>query len=158
MFVIKYCRCGKEFETDIVKKIYCTAICQAKYCQIDAWNKTKLDYKFRCRKLRDMAKFRAKISALPFNLTIEYLINLWELQDGRCAISGRCFDLSRPSENETVKANAPSLDRIEPKKGYVQDNVRFVCYQVNTALNEYGEEELLKLCKDIMNFNKVPVS
>lgn len=100
-----------------------------------------------------MAKNRAKTSRVDFNLTTEFLINLWEEQEGRCAISGRKFDLARPRENETVRANAPSLDRIEPSKGYTKGNVRLVCYQVNTALNEYGREALLSLCNDIVKYN-----
>lgn len=102
-----------------------------------------------------MAKNRAKTGNLKFNLDKEYLIGLWEEQEGCCALSGRVFDLKRPRKNETVRANAPSLDRIKPNKGYVKGNVRFVCYQVNTALNEYGEEALLNLCKDVLAYKVV---
>lgn len=155
--MIKICRCGKAFETKHSRKIYCERSCQVKYSREDAWTHVKQDYKHRCRKLCDMAKFRAKTQGLTFNLSTEYLIELWELQNGCCALSGRIFELERPEKFETVKANAPSLDRIQPNKGYVKENVRFVCYQVNTALNEYGEKALLALCKDIIKF-KVDVT
>lgn len=144
------CRCGKEFTTNAPYKKYCGSVCQIKFSAADHWIKVKLDYKRRCCVLCHMAKNRAKTGSLAFDLDKEHLINLWEEQDGRCAISGRLFDLARPSEIESVKANAPSLDRIEPKKGYVKGNVRLVCYQVNTALNEYGEAALRSLCKDII--------
>jgi hypothetical protein len=102
-----------------------------------------------------MAKFRSKVQSLEFNLTPKFLIELWESQEGLCAISGRKFDLQRPEKIETVKANAPSLDRIDSNKGYLKGNVRFVCYQVNTALNAYGEQALLSLCKDILTYKGV---
>jgi hypothetical protein len=45
--------------------------------------------------------------------------------------------------------NSPSLDKIIPKLGYVRGNVRVVCYQVNMALGEYGEEKLIEMCKRV---------
>ena len=146
------CRCGNKFKTRHSHKFYCSPECQIIFSYGDMWEKVKTDYKFRCRQLCAMAKNRSKVGNLPFNLTKEYLRELWEEQDGRCTISGRKFELGRPAENETVKANAPSLDRVEPKLGYVKGNVRFVCYQVNTSLNEYGLEAFVSLCKDVIKF------
>lgn len=100
-----------------------------------------------------MAKHRALVQGIKFNIDTEFLINIWERQNGCCAISGRVFDLSRPDKH-ACKQNAPSLDKINPEEGYVKGNVRFVCYQVNTALNEYGEESLIALCKDILKFKE----
>lgn len=99
------------------------------------------------------AKYRAKKLNISFNLDSKYLEGIWEEQQGRCAVSGRDFDLSRPNIEASTRPNSPSLDRINPKEGYIKGNVRIVCYQVNTALNEYGEEALISLCKDIIAFN-----
>lgn len=96
-----------------------------------------------------MAKNRSKKANIPFNLDEDFLVELWDQQNGKCAVSGREFDLSRPTET-TVIATAPSLDRIVPKQGYTKGNIRLVCYQVNTALNEYGLAALVELCKDIL--------
>lgn len=149
---IKICRCGKEFETNHSHKFYCTPSCQVKFSYEDAWKRIKNDYKYRCKRLLHSAKYRAKQIKVNFNLTTEYLISLWEEQNGCCAVSGRKFDLSKPDKGLCVKPNSPSLDRINSKKGYVEGNIRFVCYQVNTALNQYGEEALIALCQDIINF------
>lgn len=149
---IVLCRCGEAFETESPNKIYCSSECQIKFSKQASWERVKSDYRFRCKNLLHMAKYRAKTQNLYFDLDLDYLINLWEEQEGRCSLSGRLLDLSRPSENNTVNPNAPSLDRIIPNKGYTKENVRFVCYQVNTALNQYGEEALISLCKDIISF------
>lgn len=146
---MKICRCGVEH----TRRAYCSSLCQISYSKIDAWNKIKSDYRYRCRRLCGSAKYRAKKLKILFNLDTPFLINLWEEQQGLCAVSGRVFDLSRPSMEASTRANSPSLDRINPKVGYIKGNVRFVCYQVNTALNEYGEEALISLCKDIIAFN-----
>jgi hypothetical protein len=38
--------------------------------------------------------------------------------------------------------NTPSLDRINPTKGYTYDNIRIVCWAMNCALGTWGEETL----------------
>lgn len=146
------CRCGTEFQTNSIVKSYCTPDCQKKFAHDDSWERVKQDYKYRCARLMHSAKYRAKQINVYFDLSKEHLVKLWEDQDGRCAVSGRVFDLSRPAPDECVRANSPSLDRIDSKGGYVEGNVRLVCYQVNTALNQYGEEALINLCRDIIQF------
>jgi hypothetical protein len=97
-----------------------------------------------------MAKNRSKSKQLPFDLTTEYLHSLWIEQDGRCCITNEVFDLSRPTKQGSCRWNAPSLDRIKPELGYTQGNVRLVCYQINTAMNEYGLEQLIYLSRRVI--------
>lgn len=41
---------------------------------------------------------------------------------------------------------APSIDRIESKKGYTSDNIQIVCQIVNRAKNEYSQEMFDAMC------------
>jgi hypothetical protein len=107
-----------------------------------------LDYKWRITKLCSMAKNRAKEKSLPFDLTPEFLIQLWQEQCGCCVLTGVLFNLSG-SDTHSVHPDAPSIDRIKPELGYVMGNVRFVKYHVNVALSEYGHSELLKLAQQL---------
>lgn len=152
--MLRICDCGQEFATKSSKNIYCGKECSAKFKQEKLSNKIEESYKFRCTRILKTASYRSRKLKVSFNLDLEYLINLWEEQDGCCSISGRVFDERKPSAYRQPWANAPSLDRIEPVKGYVKGNVRFVCYQVNTALHSFGEESLISLCKDILNFRE----
>ena len=43
--------------------------------------------------------------------------------------------------------NAPSLDRISPKSGYTYKNVRIVCWAMNCAMSDWGQEILVDLVK-----------
>lgn len=88
----------------------------------------------------------------PFNITKEYLEELYETQGGKCAVSGRIFVLDMSDEFKT-HPDAPSLDKVNPSLGYTKGNVRFVTYQVNSALNQFGESKLLELCKSILENN-----
>jgi hypothetical protein len=107
-----------------------------------------LDYKWRLSKLLALAKNRAKEKHLNFDLTHDYLVELWEFNLASCAVTGRLFDLE-PSNVGLVNKNAPSIDRIEPKKGYVKGNVRIIVYMLNCAIGEYGLDELRNLAKDL---------
>ena len=107
-----------------------------------------LDSKWRLSKLLAMAKNRAKEKDVPFNLTHEHLIKLWDENLGCCAVTGREFDLTQ-STKYSVNINAPSLDRIIPSQGYTVGNVRLVVYILNCAMGEYGLNELRNLAKDL---------
>lgn len=56
---------------------------------------------------------------------------------GFCELSGIPFDLLG---GRTFAS--PSIDRIEPSKGYVYSNIRIVCNLMNMALGDWGEETL----------------
>lgn len=118
----------------------------------DYRNTASLTEQYRIKRMLSSAKRRSTDKNVPFNLTYEGLIDIWKRQNGRCCISGRIFDLD-PSE-ERVNKDAPSLDRIVPQLGYVFGNVRFITWQTNAAISEYGLENFIALCKDIMEFNK----
>lgn len=97
-----------------------------------------------------MAKNRSKSKELDFNLDLDYLYELYLKQNGRCCITRVPFDLSRGDSFNQTRWNAPSLDRIEPKKGYTKGNVRFVCYQINAAMQDYGLEHFLEVCELVL--------
>jgi hypothetical protein len=80
---------------------------------------------------------RAKKRGLEFDLHL-YVDQLQARIDaGKCELTGQRFDLS-PGR----KFNSPSLDRIDPSKGYTFDNVRIVLNVINVALGDWGEETL----------------
>ena len=58
--------------------------------------------------------------------------------DGRCELTGVLFEYTvRPGVR--ARPLIPSLDRIDPQKGYIKENLRVVCYAVNAAINEWGD-------------------
>lgn len=140
----KCIHCGVEFQYVTLRHQWCSKKCR----KDDEYRKGMLDYKWRLKKLVAMAKNRAATQGIPFDIDRNYMIDLWDYQDGKCSISDQPFDLSVPTKY-SCNPDAPSIDKIEPKLGYVKGNVRLVCYQVNMALNEYGENKLIEMCKRI---------
>ena len=140
--IVKCEHCGTSYVTHSNNNKFCSKLCrdQADYLR------NMLDYKWRLRKLVSMAKNRAKTKDLPFNITTEYMVSLWEDSDGLCEVSNIEFELDRASKGR-VHPYAPSIDRIVPELGYVKGNVRLVVYQINLAISEFGLEQFEELIK-----------
>jgi hypothetical protein len=60
---------------------------------------------------------------------------------GRCELTGVPFSDHRPLGCKRAPF-APSVDRIDPRRGYLMENCRLVCFAVNVALNQWGEETM----------------
>lgn len=112
-----------------------------------------MNYKWRLNKLYMMAKSRSSKKGRDINISTDYLIELWDLSGGRCAISGRPFEL-KYSDDGGPHPDGPSLDRVDSSKGYIIGNVRLVTYHVNTALSSFGEDKLIELMESITRYRK----
>lgn len=77
------------------------------------------------------------------NLTIEFLVELWDRQKGRCPISGL--------ELMTISGDpcSASIDRINSELGYLQDNVILDCKWVNLGRGRYPITEFKALLRRI---------
>lgn len=118
------------------------------------WAEWSLKPKSRLAYLCAKSRTRAKSNGLSHTLRTADLVDLWERQRGRCALSGRQFDLTPWGDTCHTNPDAPSLDRINSALGYDLGNVRLVTAHVNIALGRYGDAELRKLCADILGFGR----
>jgi hypothetical protein len=105
-------------------------------------------------------KGNAKRKQVPFNLSVKYLIDLFEGQQGLCYYTGEKLTVtSGKGLGKTNFINVPnqfSLDRLIPDKGYVEGNVVWCSWLVNTMKNYLTEEQFYIICKNILkykNFN-----
>lgn len=94
-----------------------------------------------------------KTRALQYNkfactLTVEDLLEIWDRQQGKCAISGLPMTIIRGRGKMMMNA---SIDRIIPGGDYSKDNVQLVCSHVNMMRSNLSIEELIEFCKAIVN-------
>jgi hypothetical protein len=100
------------------------------------------------REMLSNAKSRARRNGLEFDLSLDFLKQLNASQDGRCAYSGILLNWALDSRGiqRTCPPDRASLDRIDPNKGYTQDNVHLVLDLVNRIKSAYSEQKFLEIC------------
>lgn len=80
-----------------------------------------------------------KASCVPSDLTVDYLVSLYEKQKGRCFYSDE--EMIFGWVDGKVHHNSLSLDKLDPAKGYVQGNVVWCTYLVNTMKQDMTEQQ-----------------
>ena len=98
--------------------------------------------KHRAQVLIRHAKRRSTAKGLPFDLDRHVREIQARIDAGRCEMTGMPFDLLVPRAR-----TSPSLHRVHPNKGYVYENVRVICFGMNAALGNWGEEALLQMVR-----------
>jgi hypothetical protein len=87
------------------------------------------------------AKFRAKGKGIPFNLTIDYLLSI--VTDS-CPVFNTEFKFSG---NKVARNESPSLDRIDPSKGYVEGNLVVISNKANNIKSAYKSTDIFKVAE-----------
>lgn len=72
-------------------------------------------------------------------ITAAHIAQIMRRSGGRCEVTGIAFQTHKP-EDSRARPFFHSLDRIDSSKGYVPGNCRIVCYAVNLAMSNWGEE------------------
>lgn len=93
---------------------------------------------------------RSKRRELEFNITKEYIYNLFIKQKSKCALSG--VEITLPTKWKDNNYTA-SLDRIDNNKGYIQGNVQWLHKHVNIMKNSFPQKTFIYLCNKISENN-----
>lgn len=112
--------------------------CNKESCK--EWNKNHKE-SFVLKRIKE----RAFKKELDFNLTVEDIVF-----PEKCPVFG--FELQR---NVNIpKFNSPSVDRIDPTKGYTKDNIQILSNKANAMKQDATPEELLKFAEWIFKTYK----
>ena len=116
------------------------------------WYQNKEVSKSLDEKLKDTlarVKCRAKLKAVPFNLTLD---DLKEIYTPVCPILGIELNWYSPKNEGGRAEDTPALDRIDPKKGYVKGNVAFISTLANMMKSSATRKQIEVFCKNIFNY------
>ena len=102
--------------------------------------------------LRSVKK-NAAIRQRTVEITICDVRNMWLEAGGLCSVSGLPFDL-RKCINSQRRPFAISIDRINSREPYTQENCRLVCIAVNYAMSDWGQEVLERIAYAIVRRKK----
>lgn len=95
-------------------------------------------------RLMDLVRRSSRNRGIENGLTLTDLAALIVRAGGRCEVSGMPFSTEKP-KGQRIRLYAPSVDRIDPKTGYLPGNCRLVCAGVNVAMNAFGDRFLATL-------------
>jgi hypothetical protein len=87
------------------------------------------------------AKRRAEAKGIPFNLTIKYLMSI---------VTDNCPVYNTPfvwHGNKVTGNLSPSIDRIDPIKGYVEGNVVVISSKANNIKSAYKSSDIFKVAE-----------
>ncbi len=98
-----------------------------------------------------LSHLRHKKNGSRKTLSVNFLVRLWEKQNGLCAITGQT--MTHIGNQGRVGTNA-SIDQIKPQGGYTEDNVQLVTCDANRIKGSLSMGELFDLCQDILRNRK----
>lgn len=165
--LLKCDQCDKEFDKRNAEynrrikknpdtKFFCTRSCSVSNSNSVRTPAKNMLLNFKGRnKLDEYSPFRyflikARGRKHDYNIDLPYLKELWEQQQGLCAISGIQMALAPSVQRWQEDAGnpwKPSLDRIDSSVGYMKDNVQFVCMIANLAKSTWTNETVIEFCK-----------
>jgi len=93
------------------------------------------------------AKTRAKKANIPIDISKDWIVQQFEAQRGKCALTGRDFQMEYESGGR--RPDALSLDQMVPGAGYTKKNTQLVVWSVNEMKKRMSLDEFLQLCLDV---------
>jgi hypothetical protein len=66
-----------------------------------------------------------------------------------CLLSGVPFSLEALGHGAAPRPYAPSIDRIDARRGYTADNIRIICWAANLLLGTWGDQPAMKVATGI---------
>lgn len=100
---------------------------------------------------RNLGQYRARSQrrGVACDLDVEFLVNQFHSQDGRCYYTGEPLRWDTHG-NLCARKDSMSLDRLDPARGYVKGNVVLCTYTTNTSKGERTEEDFYRFCEQVL--------
>lgn len=96
-------------------------------------------------------KDRAVRKNLEHDLDIEFITKKLKQP---CPRTGLPFRLGKTGSSYADRdIQTPSVDKIDPSKGYTKDNVQIVCWGYNVAKQRFTDEEVLEFWKNVVDYH-----
>lgn len=91
-------------------------------------------------------KVGAETRGLNWNLSEEYIWQLYLSQNKKCVLSGKSIGWTKEGYIHTA-----SIDRIDSNDGYIIGNVQLVHKDINFMKQQYSQEYFIEMCKLVAN-------
>jgi len=145
--------CGRLFvkTPPANSKKFCSPICTRQFAQRGDGNRTVRN---QYRKISgNWRRYLNRLCYTKINrkgLKVGTLLRLLKKQKGLCALTGIKMTCCLVP-GQRFKTNA-SIDRINPKRGYVARNIQLVCVAVNGFRSDTSIEEFVWWCQKVVKY------
>lgn len=92
----------------------------------------------------NIVKAMAARRNIKFEITIDDVADMYEKQNGECALSGWRLTTAKNLKDQTI-----SIDRIDSSKGYSLDNIQLVHKHINLMKHIYSVDQYISACKAV---------
>lgn len=99
--------------------------------------KRREDFEYRLQMLLNASKQRARANDIEHTLTLTDIKELYPA-DGKCPVFGTTLQFNKAG----FRDSSPSLDKIDPNKGYTKDNVQVLSWRANKLKSDASIQEL----------------
>lgn len=99
-------------------------------------------------------KRNAKKRDISFNVTIDYLYQLYLSQNKKCALTGVPIDIPSFTLVRDKCQSLGSIDRIDSSKGYEEGNVQWVHKDINRMKLDFSSSRFIELCELVAKGSK----
>lgn len=96
---------------------------------------------------------RIRKSTFSWELSFDDIKDKWEKNKGKCLVTGIQMTHHRDGSGKRISTNV-SIDRINNKEGYINSNVRLVCWGVNLMKHSMSDIELMRWVRRIHDGQK----
>ena len=114
-----------------------------KNCESPFWKGTGEISGYKLNKIKSTASRRS----IEYNVTDEYIWELFKKQKGLCALSGVVISFGAKGR----ELGTASLDRIDSNLGYIEGNVQWLHKDVNLMKMNLEEKVFLDFCEKIVD-------
>ena len=108
--------------------------------------KERYPLKVRSQVLRAGMRDRARVKGREFDsnyFTVSYLMKRLSAQSN-CECCGNPLDISFKADRK-FNESSPSIDRVDPTKGYVKGNIAILCWRCNRIKQDATPQELRRI-------------
>ena len=98
---------------------------------------------------------KSRSKDLEFNINAEDIKNLYEQNNGLCALSGikMTTDTYMTNDDErSINKYNMSIDRIDSNKGYTIDNIQLICTVINIMKTDLPNDEFIEYTNKILEY------
>lgn len=143
--------CGKPFiyKSSITPKC-CSTECKKKFDTDYVRNKNNSSFEQKLASQVRGIKSRCKKEKIEFNIDTPFILNLFNKQSKKCKKTGIPFVLNNCDQSGGKSPWGPSIDKINPNKGYTKDNIQLVCLMYNFCKGVWSDEEVKQFCKKVI--------